>query len=47
MLGGFMLLYVELLGLIAASGYFISLLFVPAPMPETVSSEHALLLSSQ
>ena len=42
-----MLLYVELLGLIAASGYFASMLFVPAVIPETVSSEHALLQSSQ
>jgi hypothetical protein len=47
MLGGFMLLYVELLGLIVASGYFTSILFVPTVMPETISSEHALLLSSQ
>jgi len=39
MLGGFMLLYVELLGLIVASGYFTSILFAPAVMPETISSE--------
>ena len=47
MLVGFMLLYVELLGLIVASGYFTSILFAPAVMPETISSEPTLLLSSQ
>ncbi len=45
--GGFMLLYIELLGLIAVSGYFISALFVPMVMPDSISSEYALLLSTQ
>jgi hypothetical protein len=37
-------LYIELLGLVVAGGYTISALFV---MPDSISSEQALLLSMQ
>ena len=46
MLGGFMLLYVELLGLIVASGYHLDLV-CSAIMPETISSNAPAPLSSQ
>ncbi len=47
MLSGFLVLYIELGGMIALSGYIISALFVPMIMPDSVSSEQALLLFSQ
>lgn len=47
MLVGFLTLYIELAGLILTGGYAISSLFVSEIIPNSVSPEHALLLSMQ
>jgi hypothetical protein len=47
MLVGFLMLYIELAGLILTGGYAISSLFVSDIIPQSVSPEHALMLSMQ
>jgi hypothetical protein len=47
MLISFFFLYVELGGLIAASGYVVALLFAPLTVSPSVSVESLLLMSGQ
>jgi hypothetical protein len=47
MLVGFLMLYIELAGLILTGGYAISSLFLSDIIPKSVSPEHALMLSMQ
>jgi hypothetical protein len=47
MLGGFVVLFIELGGLIAGGGLIVSALLVPRTVPNSISTEHALLLHTQ
>jgi hypothetical protein len=47
MVVGFTLLYIELVALVVTGGYAISSLFVPVVIPDSLSSEQALLITMQ